>query len=203
VITDKLENELRSAFTRAAARIEVPKQARQRLLQRDYHPRTAGRRLAARTTAVVGAGAVGAALLVTALGSASHQPSNRPAVQLAAWTVVKQADGDVSVTIRQLHDPAGLQRALRADGVPASVTFADRENLSCQRYPAGLALLKTVFAPPPAGPPPGRTVIVIHPSALPSRAGVLLAASFGQSGGESFAGVEPGLVYASPRCTGS
>jgi hypothetical protein len=44
---------------------------------------------------------------------------------------------------------------------------------------------------------------VIHPSALPSRAGVLLAASFGQSGGESFAGVEPGLVYASPRCTGS
>jgi hypothetical protein len=151
VITDKLENELRSAFTRAAARIEVPEQARQRLLQRDYHPRTAGRRLAARTTAVVGAGAVGAALLVTALGSASHQPSNRPAVQLAAWTVVKQADGDVSVTIRQLHDPAGLQRALRADGVPASVTFADRENLSCQRYPAGLALLKTVFAPPRRG----------------------------------------------------
>ncbi len=203
MITDELEHELRSAFTRAAARIEVPEQARQRLLRRDYHPRTAGRRLAVRLTAVASAGAVGAALLVTTLGSASHQPSNGPAVQLAAWTVVKQADGDVSVTIRQLSDPAGLQRTLRADGIPASVTFADRENPSCQRYPAGLALLNTVFPPSPAGPPPGHTVIVIRPSALPSRAGVLLAASFGQSGGERFAGVEPGLVYASPQCTGS
>ena len=75
---------------------------------------------------------------------------------------------------------------------------------SCQRYPAGLALLNTVFPPSPAaGPPPGGTVIVIRPSALPSKVGVLLAASIGQSGGERFAGVEPGLVYASPQCTGS
>lgn len=209
MITDELEHELRGAFARAGARIEVPEQARQRLLQRDYHPRTAGRRLAARITAVAGVGtvAVGAALTVTALGSASHQPSHqpsdRPAVQLTAWTVVKQADGDVSVTIRQLHDPAGLQHTLRADGIPASVTFANRQNPSCQRYPAGLTLLNTVFPPSPAGPPPGHTVIVIRPSALPSKAGVLLAASFGQSGGMRFAGVEPGLVYASLQCTGS
>jgi hypothetical protein len=204
VITDELEDELRSAFARAAARIEVPEQARQRLIRRNYHPRTAGRRLAARMTAVAGVVAVGAALTVTALVSASHQPSYRPAVQLAAWTVVKQADGDVSVTIRQLRDPAGLQRTLRADGIPASVTFADRENPSCQPYSAGLALLNTVFPPPLVGPPPGNTVIVIRPSALPTSVGVLLGASFGQSsGGMKYAGVEPGLVYATPQCTGS
>jgi hypothetical protein len=203
VITDELEDELRSAFARAASRIEVPEQARQRLLQRNYHPRTAGRRLAARMTAVAGVVAVGAALTVTALLSASHQPSDKPAVQLAAWTVVKQGDGDVAVTIRELRDPAGLQRTLRADGIPASVTFADRENPSCRPYPAGRALLNTVFPPPLGGPPPGHIVIVIRPSALPSRVGVLLAASFGQSGGERYAGVEPGLVYASLQCTGS
>jgi hypothetical protein len=204
VITDELEDELRSAFARAAARIEVPEQARQRLLQRKYHPRTAGRRLAVRLTAVAGVVAVGAAVTVTALVSASHQPGGRPAVQLTAWTVVKQVDGDVSVTIRQLRDPAGLQRTLRADGIPASVTFADRQNPSCQPYPAGLALLNTVFPPFPGGPPPGHTVIVIRPSALPSTAGVLLDAVFGQSaGGVREAGVEPGLVHASPQCTGS
>jgi hypothetical protein len=146
---------------------------------------------------------VGAALTVTALLSASHQPSDKPAVQLAAWTVVKQGDGDVAVTIRELRDPAGLQRTLRADGIPASVTFADREHPSCRPYPAGRALLNTVFPPPLGGPPPGHIVIVIRPSALPSRVGVLLAASFGQSGGERYAGVEPGLVYTSLQCTGS
>ena len=50
-------------------------------------------------------------------------PARHP---LAAWTVVKQADGKVSVTIRQFRDPAGLQRKLRADGVPASVIFNPR-----------------------------------------------------------------------------
>ena len=172
MITDELEDELRSAFARAAARIEVPEQARQRLLQRDYHPGTAGRRLAARMTAVAGVVAVGAALTMTALVSASHQPSDTPAVQLAAWTVVKQADGDVAVTIRELRDPAGLQRTLRADGIPASVTFADRENPWCQPYSAGRALLNTVSAAL-GGPPPGHIVVVIRPSALPSRVGVL------------------------------
>jgi hypothetical protein len=47
----------------------------------------------------------------------------RALAALAAWTVTKQADGDVRVTIRELlnPDPAGLQAALRADGVPAAV----------------------------------------------------------------------------------
>lgn len=70
------------------------------------------------------AGAAGAALAVTALLPAGHQPG----IRLAAWTVARQADGTVHVTIRQLRDPAGLQRQLRADGVPASVTFFGQPN---------------------------------------------------------------------------
>lgn len=45
MMTSELENELRSVFARSAESIIVPQQARQRLLQRDYHPRTGHRRL--------------------------------------------------------------------------------------------------------------------------------------------------------------
>jgi hypothetical protein len=82
------------------------------------------------TSAVVAAGTAGA---VIALAPASHQPR----VQLAAWTVTKLADGNIKVTIRELKDPAGLQRKLRADGVPASVTFASHQDPACRLYPAG------------------------------------------------------------------
>ena len=51
-----------------------------------------------------------AAFAVIALLPASHPASHQPGAQLAAWTVVKQADGTVSVTIRELRDPAGLQQ---------------------------------------------------------------------------------------------
>jgi hypothetical protein len=51
--------------------------------------------------------------------------------------VTRLADGDISVTINQFKDPAGLQSTLRADGVPASVTFASQQNQACQPYPGG------------------------------------------------------------------
>ncbi len=70
-------------------------------------------------------------LAVTALVPAGRQPT----VQLAAWTVVREADGNVTVSIRELKDPAGLQSTLRADGVPASVTLINQQNPACQPYP--------------------------------------------------------------------
>ena len=55
-------------------------------------------------------GAIAAVIIgVIALVPASHQASRQPQAQLAAWTVVKQAGGNIHVTIRQFGDPAGLQ----------------------------------------------------------------------------------------------
>jgi hypothetical protein len=150
---------------------------------------TAGRaRRRRRMTVLPIAGTAGvtvAALgLSGAFGSTSHQPfsstghqpfgstSHHPALaQLAAWTVARLADGDISVRINQFKDPAGLQSTLRADGVPASVTFAGQPNQACQPYPGGTPspasgppspllpspLLKQVFPEPyqQVGPPPG------------------------------------------------
>jgi len=107
----------------------------------------------------------GAALAVTALTPAGQQASHQPTAQLAAWTVSKLADGNISITINQFKDPAGLQSTLRADGVPASVTFANINQLNpaCHPYPGGTLppgfgppppLLKRVFPKPYQGGPP-------------------------------------------------
>ena len=160
---------------------------------------------------------------VTAFHPGGRPASPRPPAQLAAWTVIKQADGTVRVTIRELLDPAGLQRELRADGVPASVTSLGGQNPSCRPYPAGRALTGRVFTPsleyippPRQGPPTTMPpqlglvlVVLIHPSALPAGAGVQIAATFpvpssAPAGGavQEHGTTHVSLVYASPQCTG-
>jgi hypothetical protein len=138
----------------------------------------------------------GAALAVPALLPSSHQPGHQRSAELAAWTITKQADGNIYVTVRELRDPAGLQSTLRADGVPASVTFYGQQNPACQGHPASQALLSQVF-PSPAPPP--RPRVVIDPSALPSGVGVQLTGNFQPHG----IGMGVALVQASQQCTGS
>ncbi len=153
--------------------------------------------------AALGAAAA-VAFAVSAALPASH-PASEPGARLAAWTVARQADGSIQVTIRELRDPAGLQRTLRADGVPASVTFTGQQNPACLGYPGGGSqsqrrhLLSSV-----AGPAAGHDVMVVHPSALPSGAGLQIYALFQHYPGPrgSFR-VAVGLVQASPQCTGS
>ncbi|MGI8450529.1 MAG: hypothetical protein ACR2MP_25805, partial [Streptosporangiaceae bacterium] len=129
------------------------------------------RRLLPAAGALVTAGA--AALAVTVALPASHQPQ----VRLDAWTVSKQANGDIQVTINQLQDPSGLQSTLRADGVPASVAFG-QQNPACQHYPqSSPMLLRQVLGIPAPGQyqgPAGAYVFDINPSALPGGAGVAI-----------------------------
>jgi hypothetical protein len=139
--------------------------------------------------------AAAAALAVTALLPASHQAGRQPPAQLAAWTVSKQADGTITVIVRQLRDPAGLQRRLRADGVPASVTCFGHQPRSCHRYPRMSAVLMAeVFGG--HGPP-----LVIRPGALPHGAGIQLNPGHYPRGAPI--ALAAGLVRASPGCTGS
>jgi hypothetical protein len=185
--------------------------------------------------------AAGAALAVTALAPAGHQASpvashpagRQPAVQLAAWAVTKLADGNISVTIREFKDPAGLQSTLRADGVPASVTFASQQNPACRPYPGGTpsqaplplqatALLKRVFPKPYNGLPllprpgsahwvPANGRLSAPPSPSPDATVIVIDPSAlpGNAGvqlgasGGDDAILTPRVVYVSPQCTGS
>lgn len=149
--------------------------------------------------ALVTAGAAAAA--VTLAMPASHQPQ----VRLDAWTVSKQANGNIQVTINQLQNPSGLQSTLRADGVPASVTFG-QQNSACQHYPqSSPRQLKQALGVPPPGQyqgPAGAYVFDIDPSALPSGAGAAITVLSDSGSGGKFI-VRQDIVYSSPRCTGS
>jgi hypothetical protein len=168
--------------------------------------------------------AAGTALAVTTLLPSGHPGplrSGRPpaTAQLAAWTVAKQVNGDIDITINQLQDPAGLQSTLRADGLPVTVSFSGPSlSASCQAYDTGRDVLSAVAHFHTSD---GRAYLVINPSALPSGTGVSIFDEPGAgvplpsphmprhgqgSGYTAPAGItgplEISLVYASQQCTG-
>jgi hypothetical protein len=117
-------------------------------------------RLAGALAAAAGAAAA-VALLV---------PGTRPAAtQLTAWTVTRQADGNVDVTIRQLSDPAGLAAALHGAGVPAYVAFAGPVPARCAQYPVSQSQQQAIYQFQPGD---GSVALVIDPSAIPGGAGL-------------------------------
>ncbi|HTZ93755.1 MAG TPA: hypothetical protein VMB74_15290 [Streptosporangiaceae bacterium] len=178
---------------------------------------------------VAAAGAAAAAVVVTVsvalpasrpAGShpaASHlpagHPANLPSARLTAWTVTRLAGGSIRVTFREAADAAGLQRTLRADGVPVSVTFTGQQNPACQPYSAGTSQAFWPFGPS-TGPLGGARFIanpkdayttpyalVIDPSALPSGAGLQISTSGTPGPTDSFQ-LDVSLVQASAQCTG-
>jgi hypothetical protein len=204
MITDSFEADLREALTHRAA--EVPEEAVERLQNRHYRPRTSGwMKMAGTGLAGAAAAAAVLAIAVSQPGShqgtsqashqdtsqASHQGGAPAGAQLAAWTVTRQADGTVSLTIRDMRDPAGLQSRLRADGVPAIVNTAG--NPACQEYlQAGKTFGQVFQVHQGAGQ---ATVIDIDTSALPSGAGVEISGEV--------SGFMTHLVRTSQQCTGS
>jgi hypothetical protein len=159
--------------------------------------------------------AAGAALAVIALVPSGPQPGHPVSARLAAWTVARQASGDIHVTINQLQDPAGLQSTLRADGLPVNVSFsASPQSASCQPYAASKNVLSAVIQLSSSG---GSAHFVIDPSALPSGTGVSIYDNPGAgappasppaqgTGNPPPAGItgplQFGLVHTSQQCTG-
>jgi hypothetical protein len=119
---------------------------------------------------------VGAAAAAVALGAVIAVPAALPgsggSIVTKAWAVTRSPDGStVTVTIDQtLSDWAGLQRALRAEGVPAYV----RPMTTCGDWlpPGGLKEIrvndwKAMLFPAPGNNDNNFSEIVIHPAALP------------------------------------
>jgi len=156
------------------------------------------RRSRHRISAAAGALAAVAAVALSATTLMSSGPA--ASVRLAAWTVTDGPDGNVAVTIRQLRDPAGLQARLRADGIPASVSFTGHPNRACKVDGTDPAT-EQVFQTPRNGHLQDSYTITIRRSAIPSDAGIEIEASFLPRSG-SLGEMALGLVHASPRCTG-
>jgi hypothetical protein len=134
------------------------------------------------------------ALVIFAVLPAAHPAPAR----LAAWTVTTEPSGIVAVSIRDLRDPAGLQRALQAHGVPAIVRFHPHGGLvsvsSCMTgVPSKLAAIeKRVFVQPPAASL-GRALLYIDPAAVPRTDKIAIDVFRGN-------GISLGLLTRDGRC---
>ena len=144
-------------------------------------------------------------------GQLGH-PVTGGGTRLAAWTVKNAADGMVDVTVSQLSDPAGLERTLRADGVPAYVDFRNGPLSSSPGLPTaceGAAIsmqasaeIQTKILPPPAQDIAVRDGIALafDKQAIPKGIGIYLGIQSGSSYHEW--GFSMNLVQDSPACTG-
>jgi hypothetical protein len=158
------------------------------------------------TWAAASAVVVGAAAAVAVIASAGHpapggQPtaggktgenaasgsSQRPApvasTTLTAWTVTENRDGTLSVTIREMEDPSGLQATLRADGARVVVTASLAWPGSCGEWRGGNYTMgdQVVQTENRTGLPSANgTEFRIRPSDIP--AGALLWVGLSQTG---------------------
>jgi len=135
-------------------------------------------------------------------------------IRLDAWTVSKGKGGTVNVTIRQLLDVAGLQRALRADGVPARVAFQPGLPSSDPPMPPGCAkvamsdvantdLQEKIFGGPSANMSAFAhgILVTIAVRQIPPGVGVFLAVQSG-SNEHTHYGWSTNLVQRTRACTG-
>jgi hypothetical protein len=166
--TEELENALRSTLARAAADIQDPAQARQRLLQRDYRPGHGHRKLAAGITATTAAAGVVLGLGLTgAFGAAAV--SGTGTIRTTAFTLVKHANRTVTLTIHpgMLLEPGTLQSDLQRDGIPAKVTTGSF--CSSDPAPAGFHQVVNPVVPGLKGTPmTASPTLTINPAAMPA-----------------------------------
>jgi hypothetical protein len=118
--------------------------------------------------------------LAAALGGSPASPPRVGTIQTTAFTLVKNADGTVTLTLTQgqMFDPSVLQRALARDGVPAlvkigtfcgsspAVPWADARAVWSVRLPDGTRVPQ--FTPDHQQVIPRDAVEVINPAAIPA-----------------------------------
>jgi hypothetical protein len=166
--TPDLENELRSAFTRAAADFHDPQQAHPRLIQRNYHPGSGHRRLAAGITAAAASAAVVLGLgLSGAFGSSAAHATGT--IQTSAFTLTSNSDGTDTLTLNpgELLNPSQLQSDFAQYGIPAKVTSGSY----CTSDPEPAGFSQAVTGPSGGSWRVGsgqRPTMTIDPSQIPS-----------------------------------
>jgi hypothetical protein len=152
-----------------------------------------------RRQGLAAAGAAAAAAVALVIFAVLPGQGTRPAaVRLAAWTVTTEPSGIVAVTIRDLRDPAGLQRALQAHGVPAIVRFHPGGGpvsvSSCMTgVPSRLAVIEQRVFVVPATASGGRVLLYIDPAAVP-RTDKITIDAFSRNG------ISLGLLTRDGRC---
>ena len=185
-------------------------------------PPAGPRRSSALRRVLIGGG-LAAAVTVAAIAVPAWLPGAGDTVMAKAWAVERNSDGTITIAVsQQFNDPAGLQRALAADGITAFVTInreitgvnakggnaysydeCDFLNLDYAPQAVESAVVtegNTAFGPPPNfdnGP-----TWIIDPAALPEGAALLIPA-WRSSDGTAIAWENPSVLRTTkpPVCT--
>jgi len=115
----------------------------------------------------------------------------------AAWAVQRNSDGTIKVTMRQARDAAGLQSALRADGILAYVrytpwvtkqqgnTITGQPAETCEQAGGPAVpgkIVEAVFPFPAGGAPNQGYAVTINPAAIPRDDAILIQVAWGSEG---------------------
>ena len=135
--------------------------------------------------ATAGGGLAAVAALALALPMASHQPGtppdgtgpvagasttgDAPAMEQVAFTIVKQANGSVELTLtaKVLLDPEALQKALTDAGIPAVVKAGVHCTPKGKQLPQYNEVFPPVTSERPASVYPNGLIIAIAPAKMP------------------------------------
>jgi hypothetical protein len=182
---------------------------------------TGPRRSPVRRRAIIGGG-LAAAAAAAAIAVPAWLPGPDGNALAKAWAVERNSDGTVTVAVsQQFNDPAGLQRALAADGITAFVTLhreitekrgrttwyshdCDYTNLDYAPLDVQRAVVaegkNTVSSPPSVFDL--YPTFIIHPAAMPQGAALLIA-SWRSSDGTGGATMDPYVLRTDkpPVCT--
>ncbi|HUN31838.1 MAG TPA: hypothetical protein VMU95_07440 [Trebonia sp.] len=148
----------------------------------------------------------GLGIPVLASGGGAHGASPGGA-ELAAWTVARQADGSVTVTIREMKDLPALNSRLAADG--ARVVFS-RASTAVEVEPSAACLAGNQEASQSAAQAAmdfqgGQDLrVVLRPARIPAGDQIHAVVSWGSSVGLPGSADSPGLfafmVHDTPAC---
>lgn len=155
------------------------------------------RRPPVRRRAIIGGGLVAAAA-AAAIAVPAWLPGAGGTVLAKAWAVERNSDGTVTVAVsQQFNDPAGLQRALAADGITAFVTlhrevtrggytYDECDYRSLDYAPRDVQNAVVAEGKNTASSPPSVfdhwPTFIIHPAAMPAGSALLIAAWRSQDG---------------------
>jgi hypothetical protein len=136
----------------------------------------------------------------------------------AAWVVHHNANGTIKVTMKQARDAAGLQRALRADGITAYVRYVPwvsdpggpvtawpAENCSQEAVgrPVPGRVVEAVFPFPAGGGPEQGYALTIRRDAIPAGDAILIQVTWTQGRPDLGIDVQDSVMSttAPPVCT--
>jgi hypothetical protein len=169
----------------------------------------AGAAVAVAVIASGGQPASGGRTAENATSGSSQRPTPAASTTLTAWTVTENRDGTLSVTIREMEDPSGLQATLRADRARVIVTASLAWPAGCSEWRGGNYTMgdQVVQTENRTGLPSANgTEFRIRPSDIP--AGALLWVGLSQTGKPKGVVGTPGpmsfgYLTASEACTQS